>query len=357
MTNIFTIFHQNGFNASTLFLGNSLMTYLMAFGVFFGSFLVFLVLQRIILYRLSRLAEKTKTNLDDVVIETIRHIRPPVYLFLSFYIGARFLSFPDIVWRFLDIAFIIIVVLQILTASHTFINFLIKKLSRRHPEAMSRTGFHYLSQLIKGALWLLGILLILSNLGVNVTSLIAGLGIGGLAVAFALQSILADLFCAFVIYFDQPFEVGDFIIVGKEMGTVEKIGLKTTRLRALQGEEIVISNQELTASRIQNFKKMQERRVVFTFGVEYETSITQLRNIPKILKEIIRGIKTVRFDRAHFNQFGDSALNFEIVYYVKSGDYEAYMDTQQTILLAIHREFRKEGINMAFPTQTVHLIS
>jgi small-conductance mechanosensitive channel len=208
---------------------------------------------------------------------------------------------------------------------------------------------------VKVCLWSFGLLFILSNLGVNITSLIAGLGSGGIAVALAMQNILGDLFSYFAIYFDKPFVKGDFIIIGPQLGVVDKIGIKTTRIRALQGEEIIISNSELTSSRIQNFKKMEERRVVFSFRVFYKTPLEKLEKIPQYVRDIVSAQEQVRFDRAHLAAFGESAYVFEIVYYVQSGDYNEYMDIHQNIHFQIIAVFERENIDFAYPTQKVYL--
>ena len=351
--NFFT--SQNGFWGQ-VYAGNNLRMYMIALLVLIISTAFFYLLQKIILVKLNKLAKKTKTDIDDVLIETVRNVKPPFYWFLSFYIAFKLLSSPDIAQWVMDSALVIILILQVLTASSTFINYLFKKLAAHQKESSSKTAMGYLAKLAKITLWSLGILLILSNLGIDITSLIAGLGVGGIAIAFALQSILGDLFSSFAIWFDKPFVVGDFVVVGEHSGTVEKIGIKTTRIRSLQGEEIVISNQELTTTRIQNFKRLKERRVVFYLGVEYSTSPKQLKDIPMTIQNIFKDITQVRFDRAHFFRFDDSALTFEIVYYVESDEYGVYMDIQQAINLGIHEAFLDKGINMAFPTQTIHLV-
>ena len=197
--------------------------------------------------------------------------------------------------------------------------------------------------------------MVLSNLGYNVTTLVAGLGIGGLAIAFALQKVLEDIFSSVSIYFDKPFEIGDFIIVGEQMGVVKKIGIKSTRIQALQGEEIVISNRELTSVRIQNFKRMEKRRVAFSFGVLYSTSNAKLKKAIEMVKKIVEKAEHADLDRVHFKAFGSSSLDFEVVYYLKSRDYNVYMDTQQEINFAIKEAFEKEKIEFAYPTQTIHL--
>jgi small-conductance mechanosensitive channel len=206
-----------------------------------------------------------------------------------------------------------------------------------------------------GLIWVLGLLTLLSTLGINITSLIAGLGIGGVAVALALQNILSDLFSSFAIYFDKPFEVGDFIVVEDKMGTVEKIGIKTTRIKALQGEEIVISNNDLTNAKIHNYKKMELRRVSFKIGVVYSTSNDNLQKIKKIISDVIENVKEVKFDRVHFESFGDSSLDFEVVYYVESADYAVYMDKKEEINFKIFEAFSKNKIEFAFPSQSIYL--
>ena len=184
--------------------------------------------------------------------------------------------------------------------------------------------------------------------------LIAGLGIGGLAVGLALQGILGDLFSAFTIYFDKPFEEGDFIIIGNDMGTIKHIGIKSTRIQALGGQELVISNSELTSTRVNNYKKMDTRRVVFGFGLEYKTSVAKLEKIKKIVEGVVKKEKHSTLDRVHFKGFGDSSLDFEVVYYVDSNDYNIYMDVQEKINLGIKGLIEKEGVSFAFPSRTVY---
>lgn len=218
------------------------------------------------------------------------------------------------------------------------------------PAAMAAIGF--VSRLV---LWSVVLLLALDNLGLKVTALLAGLGVGGIAVALAVQNILGDLFSSFSILLDRPFEHGDFIVVGDLMGTVEQIGLKTTRVRSLFGEEIVFSNSDLLSSRIRNFKRMKERRVVFRLGVTYGTPVAKLEALPALLRGAVEssGADRVRFDRAHFQEYGDYSLLFEVVYYVLSADYNQHMDLRQAINLEIYRRFEKEGLEFAFPTQSL----
>lgn len=223
---------------------------------------------------------------------------------------------------------------------------------RRGREDPSRvSSFGILSLAAQVAVWSLALLVALQNLGFEITALIAGLGIGGIAIAFALQNILGDIFCSVAIVLDKPFAVGDFIIVGDQLGVVENIGIKTTRVRSLWGEQIVFSNADLTSSRIRNYKRMKERRITFGLGVVYETPVEKLERIPTIIRETIDSISLTRFDRAHFKQYGNFSLDFEVVYYVLSPDYNIYMDIQQDINLGIFRRFKEEGIDFAYPTQ------
>jgi small-conductance mechanosensitive channel len=207
----------------------------------------------------------------------------------------------------------------------------------------------------KLVLWLVILLLALDNLGVDITGLIAGLGIGGIAIALAVQNILGDLFASLSIVLDKPFVIGDFIIVDNYLGTMEYIGLKTTRLKSLSGEQLVFSNSDLLTSGIRNFKRMYERRVVFTIEVVYQTPVEKLAAIPKMIREIIEKQEHTRFDRAHFKEYGPSSLDYEIVYYVRKPEYNVYMDIQQAINLEIFRRFEQEGIEFAYPTQTLFI--
>ncbi|MDP2942472.1 MAG: mechanosensitive ion channel family protein, partial [Candidatus Omnitrophota bacterium] len=208
---------------------------------------------------------------------------------------------------------------------------------------------------VKVLIWGGAIILFLDNLGFKISAIIAGLGIGGVAVALAAQAILKDLFSYFSIIFDQPFKIGDFIIVGDLMGTIEYIGIKTTRIRSLGGEMLIFSNSDLTDSRLRNYRLMEKRRVVFKLGVVYETSRERLKEIPKIIENSIKNVKDTMFDRAHFFSYGDFSLIFEIVYYVVGADYNKYMDIQQEINFAIKEEFERKGIEFAFPTQTLYV--
>jgi len=336
-------------------LGSTTGEYAVALASFFVFLIVLKFIQWAILVRMKKLAGKTKTDIDDTLVRIVKTIKPPFYLFLSFYLAVRFfLELPAAASRFINVILIVWVVYQVIGAVQVLINYVVRKAMRGEGDD-AKVAAGIVGKIAKVTLWIIGLLLILSNFGVNINSLIAGLGIGGIAIAFALQNILSDVFSSFAIYFDKPFVVGDFIVVGPDKGVVERIGIKTTRIRSLGGEELVISNKEITSARVQNFKQMNERRISFTFGVLYETDNRLLRKIPGIVKDIIENIESTRFDRAHFQSFGDSSLDFEAVYYIESQDYNLYMDIQQEINLGIREEFEKEGIEMAYPTRTVYI--
>jgi small-conductance mechanosensitive channel len=235
------------------------------------------------------------------------------------------------------------------------IKFLIDRYRRKKIEsnAAAVTTLSSIGFVLKTLLWFILLLVVLDNYGVNVTALVAGLGISGIAVALAVQNVLGDLFASFSIVFDKPFVIGDFIIVGDFMGTVEYVGLKTTRVRSLSGEQLIFSNTDLLKSLIRNFKRMFERRVVFTIGVLYQTSYEKLIEIPEMIQSIIESHSQARFDRAHFKEYGAYSLNFEIVYWIQDPDYNVYMDIQQAINLSIFRQFKEKGIQFAYPTQTL----
>jgi small-conductance mechanosensitive channel len=276
---------------------------------------------------------------------------------LALYAGAATLELPARLERLLENVALVALVLQFaLWATRLLSRWLERRAERaRGTDPEAATTVTLLGFIGRVAVWAMALLLGLDQLGFNVTALVAGLGIGGIAVALAMQNILGDLFASMSIVLDKPFQVGDFIIVGDKLGTVEKVGLKTTRVKSLWGEQLVFANAQLLSAQIRNYKKMQERRITFAIGVTYETPLDKLRSIPGWLKAIVAAQPDVRFDRAHFNSYGDFALNFEIVYYVLSADYNLYMDRQQAINLAIYEKFASEGVQFAYPTRTLYL--
>jgi len=278
-------------------------------------------------------------------------------LVLAIYAGTFFVALPPAVDRAISSALVIALFLQgALWASHVVVGWIAWYAASKAEQNKAIANALGLIQLFaRVVVWSIALLLILNNLGFDVTALVAGLGIGGIAIALAAQNILGDLFASLAIVLDQPFVVGDFIVLGDKMGTVERIGVKTTRIRSLSGEELIVANADLLASRIHNFKRMAERRVVFTIGVTYETPADKVEKLPDMLRAIVEAQDLVRFDRAHFARYGDSALIYEVIYWMLSADYNVYMDTQQRINLALFRQLQDEGVAFAYPTQTIYL--
>lgn len=337
-------------------LGNSCRDLLFSLLLLVSFLIIFKIIQKVILKKLSIIASKTKTTIDDTIIEVVKNIRPGFYVFLSFYLSTKRLHIGSTFQSIINWILIIWVTYVVIIALQKILDYFFER-KIKSESGNSAEALRTLSAVARGILWTIGVLFILSNLGINITSVFAGLGIGGIAVALALQNILTDLFSSFAIYFDKPFEVGDFIIVGDKVGVVEKIGIKTTRMKALQGEEIVISNKELTSSQVQNFKKLEKRRIAFNFGVRYETTNEQLLKIKKICENIFQKIDIAKLDRCHFYSFDNSALTFEVVYFISSPDYNEYMDTQEVVNLELKAQLEKAGIKLAFPVTMVHLIN
>jgi small-conductance mechanosensitive channel len=341
----------------TVFYQNPVWLWFLAAAIAAAVPVVLWFIKEFLVRRLSVLAKRTKTDIDDFVIDLFGRTKLFFLILLGLYAGALALNLPPIADRVIKTLMLLSFLLQVGFWSSAVITFWIGRTAKRRldhdPTAV--TTIHAFGILGKIALWAILVLLALDNVGIKITSLIAGLGIGGIAIALAVQNILGDLFASLSIVFDKPFAIGDFIIVGDLMGTVERIGLKTTRVRSLSGEQLIFSNKDLLQSRIRNYKRMFERRVLFSIGVTYDTPSDKLKAIPPMIREIIEAQENTRFDRSHFSAYGDSSLNFETVYYVLVPDYNAYMDIQQAVNLAIYERFEELGIEFAFPTRTVYI--
>jgi small-conductance mechanosensitive channel len=292
-----------------------------------------------------------------MIVGLLRHVGPLVYLLLALYVGTRSLKLSESIEWVLQILFAVVLTYKVIQFSQELISYLLNKwIGRAEVEdPTTAEAVKHIMTIVRVALWVGGAIFVLDNLDVNVTSLLTGIGIGGLAVAIAAQTVLGDAFSSFSIFVDKPFRVGDFIIVGDYLGTVEHVGFKTTRIRSLGGEQLVFANTDLTGSRIRNYKRMETRRVVFKVGVIYQTPVDKVREIPELIKNIIESEELARFDRAHFQSFGDFALVYEIVYYVLTPDYNKYMDVQQSINLKIMEAFAEREIEFAYPTQQLYV--
>ncbi len=336
-----------------------LRPWLLAVVAFLVSYLVLWWVRAVVLEALTKRLSEHRESPLVTLIRGIKDIPALVYSLASFYLAAQFFTLPPLPDKLFTLLILLSVVWQAIRIATSVLESFIATYLRDHadekgvPDPNDATMSNLIALLAKIALWVLGGLFVLSNLGIEVTSLIAGLGIGGIAIAFALQGVLSDLFASLSIYLDKPFRIGDFIVVGNDSGIVEKIGIKTTRIRTLQGEELVVSNNELTTARVQNFKKMKERRVNFTLGVTYDTPPEKLRRIPEMVREIFAALEGARIDRVHFTTFADSALLFEIVFHVESPEFARYLDIKEKFNLMLLECFQAEGIEFAFPTQTV----
>lgn len=275
---------------------------------------------------------------------------------VALYSALRLLPLDGRIGNFVGHVFLVVATFLFTSLSFDILKFSLDIYLRRRGSTLMEHKGRMVLPIFKGVVWLLALAFILDNFGVKVSAILAGLGVAGVAVGFAAQAILGDLFSYFAILFDRPFRIGDFIVLGPDLrGTIEHIGLKTSRIRSLDGELIIMSNSDLTNSRVHNYRPMIRRRVLFGFGVLYSTPSEKLEQIPQVVRDIIEEVNKATCDRVHFCRFGDSSLDFEVVYYVESPDYNDYMDVQQTINLELVRRFEDMDVDFAFPTRTVHM--
>lgn len=340
-----------------VYYGETLDKWIISLAIAVGVFLLSKLLVTLLHNKTKSLAEKKDKQFFQIVAVIFREVKYFFLFALSLYLASFYLDISDSAVIKISMGFVLILLLQVAFWGNGIISEVLNDYKKKSGEenGANVTTYSALAFMARLLLFSILFLLALDNIGVNVTTLIAGLGVGGIAIALAVQNILGDLFASLSIVLDKPFVIGDFIIVGDMLGVVEKIGLKTTRVKSLSGEQIVFANNDLLQSRIRNFKKMQERRVAFTIGVTYQTKYEQLQEIPGIMKKVIESRENTRFDRAHFSSYGNFSLNFEMVYYIGSPDYNEYMDVQQAINLEIFKIFEDKGIVFAYPTQTLFL--
>ena len=309
--------------------------------------------------RLGLVAARTPSRWDDAFVHALDGTRAWLLALVALLPATEPLVLPADVQRWLEGAASVALALQLGLWTGRFIDQLITQsretAMRNDPE--TATGLAAMSFIARFVLWSLLLLLLLDNLGFNVSTLLAGLGVGGIAVGLALQNILGDLFSSLSIVLDKPFQIGHFVVIDGFSGTVENIGLKTTRIRSLSGEMLVFSNTDLTKARLRNYRHMQERRIVFGFTLRYGTPAKLIEQVPARVREIVQSKEHTRLDRAHFKEFNDSGLNFEVVYWMTTADYTVYMDTQQAINLDLMRCFDDLGADFAQPARSVELRS
>lgn len=337
------------------FFHNTGRQWLLAIGIAALALILFFIVKPLLRSRLGRLTARTDTDWDDAVVALLGNTRSLALVIFALFFGSLVLTLPA---KLRTVVVSITLIALILQGGLWTSQLLQHRLQsaikqRRKDDPGSVAALNVTSWIGRLIVWSVVLLLILDNLGIDITALVAGLGVGGIAVALAIQNILGDLFASLSIVLDKPFAVGDFIIVGDCLGSVEHVGLKTTRLRSLSGEQLVMSNADMLSSRIRNYGRMYERRIVFGLGVTYQTPRDKLKKIPGIIRDAVKAEDQTRFDRSHFKAYGSFSLDFETVYYVLVPDYNLYMDIQQAINFAIHERFEAEGIEFAYPTQTL----
>jgi len=323
-------------------------------GLIAVAFVILYFVKLLLVRRLKELALRSRSLWDDFVVWTLDRALLPILLSIGIYSALSALSLPAKADKLIYIIFLAAITFFILrVASGLFRKFVHVFIHQRQDGDKKERQANGLILIANIVIWVLGILFFVNNLGYNITTLIAGLGIGGVAVALAAQTILGDLFSYFVIFFDRPFEIGDFVTVDDKSGTIEFIGIKTTRIRTLSGEQLVFSNSDLTDSRLHNYKLLQERRVQFSITVLFHDDLDLVAAVPAWVREIITSLKDTRFDRAHLAAYSDAGLVYEIVYIVLSADYNYYMDLHQSILLKILERLKGRGLTLAYPTRNL----
>jgi len=340
----------------TVLFGNTLEQYIKFLMTITGWFVVILVLKMVIRFRKKKLLFSDPESMAYVLLENIIKYIAPVFYIFAFYSGLTVLSMHPLVNRGVELIWMVSVVFFITRFLMALLTYFIENFWKSKNSGESNaTTIVLLNTMVKVIIWTIALIILLDNIGVKISGLIAGVGIGGIAIAFASQAILGDVFNYFTIFFDKPFEIGDFIVIDEHRGHVEFIGLKTTRIKSISGEQLIFSNTDLTNSRVRNFKRMTERRIVFAFGVTYQTPVKTVKKITELVEKIIVDIEETRLDRVHFHKFGDFSLDFEVVYYVKSNEYAVYMDKQQEINIKLMEGLKKLKAEFAYPTRTIFI--
>lgn len=335
---------------------NTVQSYFIAAGCIIAAWLVLQLFKKIIIRLLLKWASRTTHDFDEVIVTTGgKYLIPYFYLLINYSILNQ-LTLSDRVQQIMDVAILIVSVYFIVKFITKTMEGLLQAYLKLKGEPEERLKqWKGLLMIVKAIIWIIGLLMMIDNLGYDVTAVVAGLGVGGIAIALAAQNILGDLFSYFVIFFDKPFEVGDFIDLGAEKGNVERIGIKTSHVRSVSGEQMIIPNAEMVKRTIRNFKRLEKRRMLFTIGVVYETAADKLELVPSLIAEAVKSQPQAEFQRSHLSGFAESAINFETVYFVMSDDYNLFMQTHQQICLSIVKTFSDNGIGFAYPTQTLYI--
>lgn len=333
-------------NPWLLGLGIALLSYILIYGI-----------KRLIVTRISKYFARSHNKWDDIVVHALEHTTHLFMIALSVYMAIRFVP-HDRKYNFIvNRTFFVISMLQFAIWMNFFVNravtSFINRKTRINPAAA--TSISLIQLFAKILLGSIVVLFTLHNLNINITTILAGFGVGGIAVALALQKILGDLFSSLSIVMDKPFVVGDFIMMDQYLGEVEKIGLRTTRIRSLTGEQVIISNSDILASRIRNFKRLKERRIAFVIGLPLSSEAEDVKKAVSLIAAVVSSKERVRFERSHLMTIGRSYLDIETVYWVLSDDYDLHMDIQQSILLNLLTSFKAEGLSFVYPTQKIQV--
>ena len=325
--------------------------------LFLSAFIVLTLVKFLLAKRFERAAEKTKNDFDDLLVNLLRGFDVVFDILFGLFFATQFVDLHERVDFYISRVSLIVVIFYVTRFLVTITNYGFRKIltSKKEKEEFDPTMLKVVRKVSGTVLWIVAIIVVLQNFGYNVSTLVGGLGLAGIALAFGLQSFLEDIFSFFSIYIDKPFKVGDSIQVGDDSGKVKRIGMKSTIIKTLRGENLVISNRELTQVRIHNYRTLKKRRVAFDIGVEYGTSKKKLEKISLIIKKIVKGIDQAEFSRVHFKEFGESALVFGVVYFVLVGDFRKHMDIREKVNFKIVEAFEKEKISMAFPSQTIYV--
>jgi small-conductance mechanosensitive channel len=341
----------------TELLGNPLSRWTAAVGTGLAVIIVMRIVVAVVARRMKKFAAGTANDVDDLVADLVDRTKLLFVLIVAVWAGSQFLTLSDMAGRWIRAVLILGLLFQTGYWGTSLVDYGLKRYRKRvrEEDPGMATAMGALRFVVRVGIWGIIALIALDTLGIEITALLAGVSVGGIAVALAVQNILGDLFASLSIVLDKPFVVGDYIVVGDAMGTVENVGLKTTRVRSLTGEQLVIGNSDLLSSRIRNYKRMDERRAAFDVGVVYGTPADKLARIPDMIREAVEAQENTRFDRSHFKSFGDFSLVYETVFWMTVPDYFSLMETQQGINLELYRRFEDAGIEFAFPTQTVHV--
>jgi len=338
-----------------LILGNTAVGYAYALAAFLAALALLYVVKNVVIARLRAMAAQTETDLDDLVMALLSKFQWFEYQLVAFFIASRYLALSDGFDRGLKIVILLVFTYRAITIAQALLAYWIDKVTtKRELDGQAKISVVKSTQVIMRVLvWVAAVLFVLDNLGVNISAVLAGLGIGGVAVALASQAILGDLFNFFVILLDKPFKIGDFIVAEPIVGTVEHIGLKSIRIRSLSGELMIVSNTKLLGMEVKNYKHMTRRRVVTKTGVVYQTPLDKLKKVPELVTQALAEVENTTFDRCNLSGLGDYSMDFETVYFLESPDYNQHMAAQEKFLQGLVARFQAEGIEFAYPTQTL----